>query len=304
MKTLQMNKALFMGNTLFGKQEMDIKERVAMKKQQRQKEAMKVVMSTHKMEKEIDDSIEGKSAHIEKLMEENDKANGFLNDLKGQMRQAKEDYGVLDDSQEQKDLELLQKEYDIKNHRSNASLTDEERKRLADLGEMTEYQKQSMELYKQADRWKGEMEENQKVMKGETGAIRSIKMERLKRHAMVDAEVTKEKMLEAASKEIIGMLKEDAKEKIDEKAEEIKEAAEEREEKKEEKEEAIEATKENKEEVEAAVEHTRERIQDMTEQALDSDDITRDLEDEVKKLMEAEKLLEEDLKGMAVDSMA
>ena len=42
----------------------------------------------------------------------------------------------------------------------------------------------------------------------------------------------------------------------------------------------------------------------MTEQALDSDDITRDLEDEVKKLMEAEKLLEEDLKGMAVDSMA
>ena len=50
MKTLQMNKALFMGNTLFGKQEMDIKERVAMKKQQRQKEAMKVVMSTHKME--------------------------------------------------------------------------------------------------------------------------------------------------------------------------------------------------------------------------------------------------------------
>lgn len=302
---IQKNKAVFMGNLPFGKQD-DIRETVMQKKQMRQKEAMHVVTSTYRTEKKLEQESSGKlKDHISRLDEENKEYHALVKDFKNQMKQAQEDYGVGDDSEEQKDLELRKKLYDMQQHpEKGIDLTDEEKERFSNLGEMTEYQNYAMDLYKQQDFWQTKIDDNQRVMKGETQALRQIKIDRLKTHAMEDAEKTKEEMLEAASKEIIGMLKEDAKEKIDEKAEEIKEEAEKKEEKKEEQEERIEAAQENKSQAEAVSENIRENIADMTKQATDSDEILSDMDEEIKKLMEEEKLLMEDLKGMAVDTQA
>ena len=235
------------------------------------------------------------------LQAENEEANKFYKDYKQQMAQAKEDYNIADDSQEQKDLELLQKQYDMSKHGSMEQLTEEEKERLKNMGELTEYQQLSMDLYKEADYWKTQIETNNLIINGESGAIRSINIERLKTHGMVDAQKAKESILAAASKEIEGMLVDDAKEALDEKAEEVKEAAEDQKEKKEEEEERIEAAKENKEEREDFVEAVRDNTAELTQQAVESDVIMEDVNEEIKKIMQQEKLLEEDLKGLTVN---
>lgn len=299
MKVIQQNKAVFFGNTFLGNAGGDRKEQIARKKELHKKEAMNVVTTAFRTEKKMEEEGEGKlNEHIQMLQKENEGYNSFVNDLKSQMKQLQEDCGVADDSQEQKDLEILKKLYD------QSPLTKEETERLSEMGEQTEYQKQSLELYAQADDFKTKMADNQKQISGDTKAIRSIKISKLKSKAMIEAQQAKDKMMEAASKEAVSMMIQDAQQTIDEKAEEIKEEAEKREEKNKEQEERIEAAKESKTKAEAAAENVWEHIDEMTKQILDSDDITRDMDEDIKKIMEEEKLLLEDLKGITLDKKA
>lgn len=302
MKISDQNKTFFMGNSLFGKQEMTIEEKIAQKKQMRYKEAMHIVTTARAGEKKLDDSVLQVRERVQALHKENEEANQFVNELKGYMAEAKEACQITDDCQEQKDLELLQKAYEAKKVNSHVELTDEEKERLARMGEMTEYQKQSMELYAQMDDWKEKIAENQRLMAQNTAVLKDIKLERLKSQGMLEAQRAKEEIMEAASKEAIGMLREDVKNQIDEKTEEIREEAKEREEKEKLQEERIEAAKEHKAENQAAVERNRENVENLTKQAVESEDIIRDVESEIEKILDEEKLLLEDLKGLAVDT--
>lgn len=302
MKISNERKNIFFGSDFFRKQDMDAKEKIAAKKQQRFKEAMHVVTSARNGEKKIDDSLDDIRGQIKQYQKDNDEANKFLTDINNQMSEVKDYYQVGDDSQEQKDLELLQKQYDMMKHGSMETLTKEEQERLDNMGELTEYQKRSMELYGQADYWKTQMQDNQDKISQSTGVIRNVRVERLKSQAMAEAQRAKEEIMDAASQEAIGMLVDDAKQQIDDKAEEVQEAAKERQEEQKEEEKRVEAAKENKSEVEAAVEKNREKIADMTKQFTDSEDITRDMDSEIKKVLEEEKLLEEDLKGLTVNA--
>lgn len=63
-----------------------------------------------------------------------------------------------------------------------------------------------------------------------TGVIRNVKVERLKSQVMAEAQRAKEEIMDAASQEAIGMLVDDAKQQINDKAEEVQEAAKERQE--------------------------------------------------------------------------
>ena len=302
MKVTQQNKAFFFGNTPFGNKEMDVKERIAMKKQLHQKEAVRIVSTANKTEKRTDRVVEERREEISRLLEENKEANACVKEYRQKMAQAKEEYGIEDDSQEQKDLELLQKAYDIQKHgSSHGQLTEEEEARLKEMGEMTEYQKLCMEAYGQADFYKTTIERNNLKIAGEAAAVRMIGIERLKEHGMVDAQVAKEKIMAAASDEAIAMMVEDVQKNVDEKAEEIQEAADERKEEKEEEEKRLEAAQADKSESEAAAEAIRENAQNLTQQAVDSEDVMRDVDNEMKKLMQQQKLLEEDLKGLSLD---
>ena len=296
------NQTLFAGNGLLGKQEMTVTDRIAQKKQLYQKQAMHFVTSSDEGTRRISEKVEERKARIERLYEECKEANDSLRSINEKANQAKADYQVEDDSQEQKDLELMQKCYDIQKHGSKAGeLSEEEMNRLKEMGEPTEYQKYAMELYEQADYWKEQKETIFLKVNGETAAIRSIKIEQLKSHAMVDAQKAKDELLAAASKEAVGMLMDDAKSQMDEKAEEIEEAAKEKREKEEEQEERIEAAKENRNETEAMVENAKENIEKLTEQAVRSDGISQEVNEQIKKILEEEKLLEEELKGLSVD---
>lgn len=304
MKVWQQDRAFFMQNPLFGNQEMDVREKVAMKKALYMKEGMRIVTTANDAEKGIDKHVEDIRDRVRRLQAESDDANAHLQEINQKMAEAKEGYQVKDDSQEEQDLKLLQKDFDIKKHGSTELLTDEEKTRLAEMGEMTEYQKLSMELYAQADYWKTTIADNQEVMAGMGRAVRNIQTDRLRSHALIDAQKAKDEMMEAASKEAIGILKDDAMEKMEEKAEEIEETFEKQKEKEEEKEERIEAAKEDRAEKEAMVEEIRENVEELTENMLEGDKMVEQIDEDIKKILAEQKLLAEDLKGLAVDAGA
>ena len=114
---------------------------------------------------------------------------------------------------------------------------------------------------------------------------------------MVDAGKAKEAILDEANKEIMGMLIDEAKDHVDEKTEEEKETAKEKAEEKEELEDRLEKAKEAKKEKE-------EFVEDIIEGATELVTATKDIEQaqqEVKDMMSKMKLIEDDIKGAAVD---
>lgn len=130
---------------------------------------------------------------------------------------------------------------------------------------------------------------------GEIGEIYSsiadTKRELLKHDPMVKAQKNADAVMDSAADQIKAMIWEDAKDTIDEnlneKFEEAKEAAD----KKEEQKEKLEGVKEDKKEAEA-----------LTEQIQESAKAQQDIQNELKKIMQENELLEEEMKGLMVDS--
>ena len=101
---------------------------------------------------------------------------------------------------------------------------------------LTEYQQRSLEMLGHEAPYVDMVYEADKEIKLENQIVRETKLERLKSHTMEDAQKQAEEVLEAASKEVVGMLVDEAKEHIDEEAEEREEKAEAEKEKQEEEE--------------------------------------------------------------------
>ena len=112
---------------------------------------------------------------------------------------------------------------------------------------------------------------------------------------MVKARKEAEAILDAASKEIIGMIMEEAKDTIDEESKENQEKAEKLEEIQEEKEAFIEEQKEKREE-------TEELLENMPmEEMLDMGQLKDEIKQEIKNIVSEMKLVAEDIKGALVD---
>ena len=131
----------------------------------------------------------------------------------------------------------------------------------------------------------------------ENQIITATELERLKTHPMVDAGKQADAIMDEASKEIVGMLVDEAKDHIDEEAEKEKEKAETEKEKKEELQARIDATKEKKKEDEKLTE-------DILEGVAKASSATNEVsaaQQEIKDMMNKMKLIEDDIKGAAVD---
>ena len=131
----------------------------------------------------------------------------------------------------------------------------------------------------------------------ENAVVRQSKLERLKSDPMVKAREQADSVLEAASDEILGDLIAEGKQHIDEKLEEEKKKAEEAKEKKEELEEQIEARKEDKKEQEKLTEDILEAAKKME----NTGNTVSDAQQAIKTLMNKMSLVEDDVKGAAVD---
>ena len=154
------------------------------------------------------------------------------------------------------------------------------------------------------------------------GSIRAIKLERLKFREMEKAQDKAEDVMAAASKEVIGMLMEEAKDHVDEEMEEKKEEAEDKAEEKAEEEEKIEERKKDQEELEVRVDEAHAKNEEREELRREAEERSREdavllgdmidagmggtggvsnAQTDVKNMLHKMRLLEEDLKGSIVD---
>ena len=291
----QNNNSVYAGNL---NQKLDS---IAQKKQKAQQQAMKIVGDAFEGDRKIDQDMEARREKIRLLQADIRKAQAEVNDMEARRDALKGTYGIQEGSVEEKELALLEKEADAKMSWKKIFLTKEEREELARIKEdgLTEYQQRSLEMKEYNAYYEKQIYDMNMQIKEEDAMIRATKLERLKSSPMVKAQEQAEDVMEAASKEIVGMLMDEAKDHIDEEMEEKKEAVEKMEEEKEELEAKLEKAKERKEEQEELT----EVITESTQQMIELDGAKGDVQDEVQKMLDKLKLLEEDIKGAAVDEV-
>lgn len=278
-----------------------IQDNILMKKQQAQKQALKVVTDTWSGDKKIDDDVRERRERIRSLREEVGNAQKELNEIVGQREVLRERYGVDADSEEQKDLELLLKSREARRN-PQVSLTKEERERFAEIEgqERTEYQNRVLELDSFGDYHRKIISEAKQQIEIENNIIRETKKERLKKDPMLKAQKQADAIKEAADKEILGMLIDEGKEHVDKEQEEKKEQAAEAKEKKEEQEELLAKRKDERKEAEKRAEALAESL--PMEELLDLDQTQGEIQKEIQNIVDKMKLIAEDIKGAAVDT--
>lgn len=278
------------GNAVFAGDLNMEQDSILAKKQKAQREALKMLKDVFKEDLRSDEEQKARELHVEDMKQENEELKSQLKDIEEMRKNLAEQYGETPDSEEQQKME-----------------------RMLDAA------KEDIE---------GRMADNQKNITMETDTIKDTDMARLKKHPMKDAAMDAKKHLETARKEMIGSLYDEAREHIDEKTEEAKKEQKEKseEKKQEEKEEAIRKAKEIEREllIQKGQENAQERISEQTakekarsqvslQNQIDGDVLdsihdgvksTTEVEQEIKDLLEKMRLLQEDLKGAAVDDLA
>ena len=269
---------------------------VAKRREEARRQAWKVVENAWKNDRSVDDTIQSHRDSYAELENRKKGALAAIDKTNRQKETLREQCGVDADSQEQQDLLLLEKEQDYKNGVLDEGLTDEEYDRLAEIHKkpLTEYQKQALELNNYAADHKREIRRADYGMTAEKQNVSRIKLERLKTHAMVDAQGAADDIMDAANDEIIGMLVQEVKDQQDEKMERAIERA------------MIEGTDEAVEEAERIKRQNDSpdiQMTDMVDLA-DSADLKKSVDQNLGDIKSSMKVLEADLKGIKVDEKA
>lgn len=235
-----------------------LQDRIEQRKKEAQKQALKVVGDAFDGDKALDEDVENRYQNIKDLQEDRQR-----------LLEEKENVEIR-----QADLE---KGYEA--------------------GEISEedYLKEKKDLMKEELIRVQDLDENEAQVRQESDTIRATRIERLKHHAMVDAQEQAEEIMDAARDEIVDMVYEEGKDHVEEEAEKREEQAEEIKEEKEKQEEFIENQKEHREEEEEILENM------PTEEMVSLDRIQSDVQQEVQDILNKMKLIAEDVKGAVVD---
>lgn len=307
-------------NTIFAGDLPMNKDSIMLRKQQAQKKAMKMIQDAWDGDRKSDQGMvemREKAEHyrVETLMNQEKVA-----ECEARKENLRQGYGVDADSQEQKDLELLERaKYFFEN-----SFTDEELQRLEELQDqpLTEYQQKCLEIHGEQHIFQNRAETAESTAQYYSQSATSMKIERLKFHKMTDAQNNAEKLMEETGKDIVGMLWDEAKDHIDETYEEKREEEKEKAEEKEAQEEKIELRREQKELMEARIDEIREDhneaetaqkkqekdareeaelLGDMADAGLNVAGAGDAVKAEIKDMLNKLKLIEADIKGIEVD---
>ena len=136
-----------------------------------------------------------------------------------------------------------------------------------------------------------------------TGSITNAELEMEKNQDMIKSQDAAEELIEAANKDIVGMLVDEAKEHLESVQEEAEEKAEKLKEQKEEREERLEETKERRKEQEKIIHDQIEANKleldgNVQEQAVDH---LAEAQKVVEQMMSKNHMVNEDLKGIEID---
>lgn len=272
---------------------------IAAKREAARKKAMKIVGDAFAGERKIDDDLNARRDKIKTLKCDICDANRAIKEIEDARATLRDTYAVDPDSQEEQDLKLLEKGVRARMPGSDITLSFDEMKKIREIraNGLSEYQQRSVEMLESETPYAATAYEARQEIIAENQVITATELERLKTHTMVDAKKQADAIMDEASKEIIGMLADEAKEHIDEEADKAKEKAEAEKEKEEKLQERIDAAKEKKKENE---ELTEDILEGISESASISTDVNA-AQQEIKDMMNRMKLIEEDVKGAAVD---
>lgn len=272
---------------------------IAQKKKKAMQQAMKIIGDAFAKETKLDDELNERRQKVKDLKGEIGDFNKEIRSIESEREALRETYGVAEGSEEEKDLQLLAREAEKDFKGKKVSFTEEEEKRLSEIHKkgLTEYQERSLEMKKSEKYYSDAVYDDEMELRTENAIIIQTKLERLKYHPMLDAREKADEVLDAASDEILGMLIAEGKEHVDEELEEKIEAAKEKKEEKEEFEERIEKAKEKEEDEKKLTEEILEDVADLQAGNMD----LSNAQEQVKEMLSNLKILEEDIKGAAVD---
>lgn len=314
---------------------------VTLRKQCAQRKALKIVKDAWSSDKKIDLNMSDINDKLAQLRDDRNVYTDIIADDDAEKEALQQMYGVDADSQEQKDLELLERKDElgilasdflsIETREKLAAamgvtlLTAEEEARLKELeGQpITEYQSRCLEIAGRQSNFRKAKKDTEDLINIYSTSLHDMKLERLKFHDMADAGKEADEELSSVSREVIGILTEEAKDSIDKALEEKREEARERAEEKEAQEEKIDQRKKEQEELELKIDEFHEKnekqeelrknaeersredadlLEDILNHETDSIDMASDAQTQIKNMLHKMKLLEEDLKGSTIDN--
>lgn len=287
---------------------------IALKKQMAQKKALKVVGDAFAADHKTDMEMAERGAKTKELRAEILEARHALKDFDAQKVEIGKEYGLGEEGLSDEDWKLLDKGCMMP-----TALSDEEKVRFQEMKEqgLVEYRSRCKDIDKLAEPYQDVINENTKTIRGYQAADEAVHKSRLdlrKGNPMIAAQEEAEAIMDAAREEVISMIKDEGMDHIDEEMQEKVEQAKEEKEQKEEEEEKLEAIREDKAQIESQVDAARKRAHENekraedllealpTEELLKMESGTSDVQQEIKEMMYKMKLMEEDLKGAAVDA--
>jgi hypothetical protein len=238
------------------------------------------------------------------LAEERRQYQSKMNDIDTSKEQLRDEYGVDENSSEQKDLELLEKYQRNKTGTSYEEFSDEEIARLKELQNepLTEYQKRALELDNVKNGMDTEVQRIDMKLEALNMNILAARNEQAASQEMQDAQDMAGQILNAAERDVVLETINEAKETIDERRDESEEKAEEAEEKKAETDAADAKTKEERDN-ENIVKGESESDALELNQKLNSQstDNVAEAQKQIAQIMKQNNLINEDIKGIDID---
>ena len=126
---------------------------------------MKVVGDAFEADKQIDNNLQERRDKIAALEQENQKLQSQINEISERQDALMEQYGITEDSQEQKDLELLRKKDKWLSGKGEALTKEEfEQAKKLESGELTEYQKRQREWDAEKKHFQKDIDKNKESL--------------------------------------------------------------------------------------------------------------------------------------------
>lgn len=252
------------------------------------RQAKRVIANVYAGEKRLDAQKQKISDNFTDLLTENGTLGDQILENQKKMDALQKKSGVEQDSQEQKDLELLEKGYDLLFGQTNETFTQDELDQLRGLNQtgLTSYQSQTLFLYGRNRSLKSTISGNTKAMQALNSGLTEMKLERLKSDPMGQAQKAADEILAQSSKDIIGLLIGEAQDHLDDKQQEREEQQQKQEER---------AGQQSQQ--------TQENQPGGTTQnaSLSVQEIQDRVKSEMKKLLEKMKSLSDSLKGSGIN---
>ena len=268
-------------------------------------QAMKLISDAWNKDIKSQDSIDNLSKLKSKKLDELRDKNKSMSDIEAQKEALMKEYGVTEDSDEMKELELLKKYQNNRMGILTGDFTDEEIEKLKSLQGTTrsDFQAKYLELndaYNQYQKDCGDLEDDIKVL---TANINIQKNDLNASQGMAKAQDAAEAIMDASVKESIALRMQEAKENIDKAAEEEKEKAEKVKEEKEELQERIDKNKERNEEQKKIIEEAAEADKLDQNISVKTQDTTAvaEAQKSIDRILKDNNLISDDIKGIEID---